>query len=47
MSGICIFCGRKTDDRGICTNTNCPDYKRKQIIEKDRMKRETEEASKK
>ena len=34
----CGFCGRKLDEKGNCQNTNCVDYKRTQIIEKEEKK---------
>lgn len=37
---ICIFCGRRTDENGYCTNEKCPDYKRKLLIEKDKKAKE-------
>lgn len=42
MNKRCIFCGRKLDDNGFCTNPKCPDYRRKEIIEADRKSKESD-----
>ena len=36
MLKFCTFCGRKLDTEGFCTNSKCPDYKRKELIEQKR-----------
>lgn len=32
MLKFCTFCGRKLDTEGFCTNSKCPDYKRKKVL---------------
>lgn len=36
MFKFCIFCARKLDKQGFCTNLKCPDYKRKEIIQTEK-----------
>ena len=36
MLKFCTFCGRKLDTEGFCTNSKCPDYKRKELIETEK-----------
>lgn len=51
MLKFCTFCGRKFDTEGFCTNSKCPDYKRKELIETEKKMlaekaKSTQEASK-
>ena len=51
MLKFCTFCGRKLDTEGFCTNSKCPDYKRKELIETEKKElaekaKSTQEASK-
>ena len=51
MLKFCIFCGRKLDTEGFCTNSKCPDYKRKELIETEKKvlaekEKSTQKASK-
>lgn len=51
MLKFCTFCGRKLDTEGFCTNSKCPDYKRKELIEIEKKElaekeKSTQEASK-
>lgn len=36
MLKFCTFCARKLDEQGFCTNSKCPDYKRKELIETEK-----------
>lgn len=48
MLKFCTFCGRKLDTEGFCTNSKCPDYKRKELIETEKkMLAEKQKAPKK
>lgn len=51
MFKFCIFCARKLDKQGFCTNLKCPDYKRKELIETEKKvlaekEKSTQKASK-
>ena len=39
----CPFCKKKLDEKGLCQNKNCVDYKRTQIIEAGGNKNEEEQ----
>lgn len=36
MIKFCVFCARKLDAEGFCTNPKCPDFKRKLIVETEK-----------
>lgn len=38
MLKFCTFCGRKLDTEGFCTNSKCPDYKRKESVSRKSKK---------
>ena len=51
MLKFCTFCVRKLDTEGFCTNSKCPDYKRKELRETEKKElaekaKSTQEASK-
>lgn len=46
MLKFCTFCG-KLDTEGFCTNSKCPDYKRKELIETEKKELAESKAPKK
>lgn len=39
----CMFCGRKLDENGYCTNKKCPEFIRAEIAKKVEEESKTDE----